>query len=174
MTAPKLPDLLRPGLELVVIGTAAGRTSAARGHYYAGPGNRFWEVLAQTGLTPRRLSPQQDALLPGFGIGLTDIAKHEAGMDRELSRHALQAPAAAALRARLADCMPRRIAFNGLGAARAVAGKRAVPGPGRLGPGLIPGVEAWALPSTSGAARGHWDAGPWRALAAAMGRFPGA
>jgi hypothetical protein len=35
-----LPDLLAKGLDLVIVGTAPGRTSAERGAYYAGRGNR--------------------------------------------------------------------------------------------------------------------------------------
>ena len=55
----KLEDLLKPGLDLVVCGTAASSISAERGQYYAGPGNRFWSVLEETGLTPRRLQPSE-------------------------------------------------------------------------------------------------------------------
>ncbi|HEU5143069.1 MAG TPA: uracil-DNA glycosylase family protein [Solirubrobacterales bacterium] len=47
-----LPDLVRPGLRVVFCGTAAGTASARAGAYYAGPGNRFWETLRVTGLTP--------------------------------------------------------------------------------------------------------------------------
>src|SRR5882672_9978757 len=65
-----LPDLLVPGLTLVFCGTAPSSVSAARRAYYAGPGNRFWSILAETGLTPRRLEPEEYGLLPQFGIGL--------------------------------------------------------------------------------------------------------
>lgn len=79
-----LPDRLAPGLQVLFCGTAAGTASATRGHYYAGPGNRFWGLLAQTGLTPRLLRPDEDHLMPGFRTGLTDLAKGVAGMDREI------------------------------------------------------------------------------------------
>ena len=52
-----LPDVLAPDLRVVFVGTAAGARSAAVGHYYAGPGNRFWHTLHEIGLTPRR-SPE--------------------------------------------------------------------------------------------------------------------
>lgn len=42
---PVPPDLLAPHLRLVFCGTAAGNVSAARGAYYAGPGNQFWPIL---------------------------------------------------------------------------------------------------------------------------------
>ena len=67
------PGLLRPGLDLVICGTAAGSEFARRGQYYAGPGNRFWPVLHETGLTDRLLNPSEFGRLPDYGIGLTDV-----------------------------------------------------------------------------------------------------
>jgi len=66
-----LPDVLAPGLSIVFCGTAAGTESARRRAYYAHPQNRFWRVLHEAGLTPRRLAPAEFALLPDFGLGLT-------------------------------------------------------------------------------------------------------
>ena len=79
-----LPDLIKPGLRIVFCGTAAGTVSAARGAYYAHPQNRFWTALHAFGLTPRKLNPEEYNELPQWGLGLTDIAKHVSGMDREL------------------------------------------------------------------------------------------
>lgn len=70
-----LPDFLTSGLDAVICGTAAGPTSAVRGHYYAGPGNRFWSLMYQSGITPELLSPAEDSRVIEFGIGLTDLAK---------------------------------------------------------------------------------------------------
>ena len=81
---PVLPDLLKPGLRIVFCGTAAGNVSAARGAYYAHPQNRFWAALHAFGLTPRKLRPEDYAELSQWGLGLTDIAKHVSGVDREL------------------------------------------------------------------------------------------
>jgi len=83
-----LPDLLLPGLRVVFCGTAAGTVSALRGAYYAGPGNRFWATLAATGLTPRRLAPEEFPQLLRFAIGLTDLAKSVSGADVDLPHHA--------------------------------------------------------------------------------------
>lgn len=47
-----LPDVLEPGLKIVFCGTVAGRTSALRCAYYAGPGNKFWRMRHAVGLTP--------------------------------------------------------------------------------------------------------------------------
>src|ERR1700677_2388557 len=83
-----LPDLLMPGLRVVFCGTAAGAVSAAKGAYYAGPGNRFWAILAKTGLTPRQLRPDEFAWVLEFGSGLTDVAKTVSGADADLPAHA--------------------------------------------------------------------------------------
>jgi TDG/mug DNA glycosylase family protein len=158
----RLPDILRPGLLVVFCGSAAGAVSAARGAYYAGPGNRFWPTLFAIGLTPRRLAPDEFFLLPQWGIGLTDVAKTAAGADCDIPAHAYDhARLAASIRA----VRPRLLAFNGKKAAamffRAPTSRIAY-GPAPPIPDF-PAIRV--LPSTSGAAAGLWDPKPWAALA---------
>jgi TDG/mug DNA glycosylase family protein len=78
-----LPDLLAGNLKLVIVGTAAGPTSARKRLYYAGPGNRFYRTLHEVGLTPIELPPSDYAKLLDYGIGLTDLAKGTSGPDRK-------------------------------------------------------------------------------------------
>ncbi|OIR00547.1 G/U mismatch-specific DNA glycosylase [mine drainage metagenome] len=85
MTDDILPDQLFLGLQLVFCGTAGGTDSEHRGAYYAGPGNRFWSIQAETGLTPRRFAPEEFPLLRDLGIGLTNIAKKTFGADADLA-----------------------------------------------------------------------------------------
>ncbi len=80
----KLPDVLVPGLDVVFVGTAPSRRSAAVGAYYAHPGNRFWQTLFETGITPRLYEPHEYPQLIHLGIGFTDMAKRASGMDHEL------------------------------------------------------------------------------------------
>jgi TDG/mug DNA glycosylase family protein len=160
-----LPDVLRPGLRLVICGSAAGAVSAARGAYYAGPGNRFWPILAEVGLTPRLLQPDEFATLPIFGIGLTDMAKVASGSDAELP---VNADDVAGFRQRIAAVRPRMVAFNGKRAAAVfygVRGSELAYGPGKPVADFPP---VWILPSTSGAASGSWDPLPWRRMADAV------
>jgi TDG/mug DNA glycosylase family protein len=156
-----LPDHLAPGLDILFCGTAVGAMSAARGHYYARPGNRFWQVLADTGLTPRRLAPPEDHLMPSLGLGLTDLAKHVAGQDADIPRAAYAPDRLAAL---VRDWRPRAVAFTSLTAARIALGRPAAGGRLPDDPRL-PGAALWALPSPSGLARRHFSAAPWQALA---------
>ena len=67
---PKLEDVLTTGLDLVICGTAASSVSAERGQDYAGPGNRFWTNLWDTGLTDRLLEPSEYRSLLDYGKGL--------------------------------------------------------------------------------------------------------
>jgi double-stranded uracil-DNA glycosylase len=159
---PILPDLLLPELRVVFCGTAPGHVSAAAGHYYAHPQNRFWRTLHATGLTPRLLTPSEFRTLPEWGIGLTDIAKHASGMDKELPKQSLGLAAIAALKKRILACRPSTLAFTSLTGGRHFLGRKATfgPQPERLG-----ATQIWILPSPSPTAQWNWDEGIWRKLA---------
>ncbi len=162
MPEPVLPDVLEPGLTVVFCGTAAGRMSAARRQYYAHPQNRFWRILHATGLTPRLLSPHEYALLPRFGIGATDIAKHVSGMDHQLPKGSLGAVALDDLRTRIIAVKPKLLAFPSLAGGRRFLRSKAKHGkqPETLGDTAI-----WILPSPSPAAQNAWNESVWHALA---------
>lgn len=154
MTADILPDLLAPGLRLVFCGMAAGPESARTGRYYAGPGNRFWPLLAEAGFTPRRLAPQDfPALLP-LGIGLTDLAKTQSGVDRLVR---VTEADRARLRETILAARPRALAFT---SGRAAALALGLPAPrfGALPAALAPEgfPPVFVLPSTSGSNNGNW------------------
>jgi TDG/mug DNA glycosylase family protein len=154
-----LPDVLQPGLALVFCGTAAGKRSAAERAYYAHPGNLFWRALFEAGLTPRLLLPAEFPLLPAYGIGLTDLAKHHSGNDNELPRDAFDVPG---LIAKIKRHQPRLLAFTSKNAARAALGHAVDYGWQDESIGM---TGVFVLPSPSGQARGHWNLGPWQALA---------
>lgn len=158
---PLLPDVLAPDLRLVLCGTAPSRISAARGAYYANPGNAFWRTLYAVGLIPEPLAPAQYRRLPEFGLGLTDLAKHHSGNDDELPEDAFDVPA---LRRKIAHHAPALLAFTSKNAAQAALGRRAAYG---LQPQCWGATALWVLPSPSGQARRFWSETPWRALAVA-------
>jgi len=160
-----LDDLLTPGLRLVVCGTAAGRQSARRRLYYAGPGNKFWRILNETGLTPQRLDPAEYRRLIEFGIGLTDLAKSQAGSDRQITFGKSQREA---LRDRVQQFRPAYLCFNGKRAAKEFFGVREI-GFG-LCRELIGATRLFVAPSTSGAANASWNAEFWHQLAQHVSR----
>ncbi|MBS0380898.1 MAG: mismatch-specific DNA-glycosylase [Proteobacteria bacterium] len=168
MTArnPILPDILAPGLRVVFCGTAPGTRSARDGAYYAHPGNHFWRALFDVGLTPRLLAPREFRCVTEYGIGLTDVAKHHSGSDADLPHDAFDA---AALRRKLVRCRPRIIAFTSKNAARAGMGDSRWELEYGEQDTPLAHSRVFVLPSPSGQARGFWDTGPWRDLAAAAG-----
>jgi TDG/mug DNA glycosylase family protein len=157
-----LPERLKPGLNLVFCGTAAGRQSALQQAYYAHKQNKFWRTLYEVGLTPHLFAPRDYRGLWKLGIGLTDIAKHAYGMDHQLPKDSLGHKAVEALKHRILKIAPRHLAFTSLTAGRAVMGKKAQPGEQ---PEQIGVTKVWILPSPSPLASNHWDIAPWQALA---------
>lgn len=147
-----LPDYVAPGLRIVFCGNAVGSTSAARGHYYAGPGNEFWPLLHESGLTPVRLTPDDDARILEFGLGLTDLVKRvAASSDAGLGLHC----DVNAFVEKIEHFAPQWLAFHGKTAGR-VASK--VLGHGsavNLGeqPWLVGSSSVFVLPSASAANR---------------------
>jgi TDG/mug DNA glycosylase family protein len=155
-----LPDVLAPGLDLVLCGTAPSRASKEAQAYYARPGNLFWPTLHRVGLTPVLLRPAEYRRVLDWGIGLTDVNKTEWGADHELSRDAYDPEG---LRQKIAAFRPAALAFDSKAAARAFLGRAVDYGrqPERVGE-----TELWVLPSPSGRARTYWDVRPWEAVAA--------
>ena len=163
--APVLPDTIEPGVVTLLCGSAAGAVSARLGLPYAGPGNKFWPILAEAGLTPRRLSPAEFRELPRHGLGLTDINKTEWGADSDLTG---SGDDAAALRAKVAAFRPAILAFTAKRPAQVFLG--AAFGVGRVDYGVqearLGDTEIHVLPSPSGLAIRWWDPSFWHALGA--------
>jgi len=155
-----LPDVLGKGLRVIFCGTAVSDLSAQRGAYYAGPGNRFWDILAETGLTPYRFTPEQYPSLLEYRIGLTDLVKSRSGQDVQLKDGDFDV---AGFRAKIEKHAPKAVGFNGKKAAQLFLASPSV------GYGLqkekIGHTVLFVLPSTSGAARGFWDSKYWFQLA---------
>ena len=157
-----LPDVLAPGLAVVFCGNAAGKVSALKGAPFAGPGNYFWPVLHEVGLTPVRLAPEEFRRLLELGLGLTDACKTRYGSDAEVGT-ADHDPAR--VKRAIRDFGPDHLAFVGKQAAQIVLGRAVEYG---RQPALVEGAQVWVLPSTSGLARRFWSVVPWQELAAAI------
>ncbi|HET9017188.1 MAG TPA: mismatch-specific DNA-glycosylase [Thermomicrobiaceae bacterium] len=150
---PTLPDYLRPGLRLVFVGINPGLSSACRGHYFARRTNRFWPALSRSRLSaPIRaalgraaLGPEDDARLPDFGIGFTDVVKTPSGSAADLAPAEFARGAPELLR-KLEWAAPSVACFQGITGYRAFVrhglgedarGARLGLQPRRLGPSLL-------------------------------------
>ena len=162
---PVLPDTIEPGVVTLLCGSAAGAVSARLGLPYAGPGNKFWPILAAAGLTPRQLSPAEFRELPRHGLGLTDINKTEWGADSDLTGSGDDTEA---LRAKVDTFRPAILAFTAKRPAQVFLGSAF--GVGRVDYGIqearLGGTEIHVLPSPSGLAIRWWDPSFWHALGA--------
>ena len=142
-----LGPILGPDLRVLFVGVNPSLRSAEVGHHFARPGNRFWPTLHAAGYTPRRLLPEEDAELPAYGIGVTNLASRPTRAASELDSIELVAGAAELERA-VAEHRPRLVAMLGITAYRMAFGRRTASI--GLQPDDIGGRPAWVLPNPSG------------------------
>ena len=142
-----LPDVISPGLLVLFSGINPSLYSAAVGHHFARPGNRFWRALFQAELTERLLSPFEDGLLLERRLGCTNLVSRATARADELSQAELQA-GAARLRELVLRYRPAWLAVLGVSAYRSGFGSpRASLGAQRE---QIGATRIWVLPNPSG------------------------
>jgi TDG/mug DNA glycosylase family protein len=142
-----LADVVGPGLRVLFSGINPGLYSAATGHHFARPGNRFWPALHRCGFTPRLLHPSEQDDLPGYGLGITNVVARASARAAELSPAELLA-GGEMLAATVARWRPAWLAVLGVTAYRtAFRRPRAVIG---RQDEEIAGVPVWVLPNPSG------------------------
>jgi TDG/mug DNA glycosylase family protein len=145
-----IPDVLpAPGQPLRVLfcGINPGLYSAATGWHFARPGNRFWPALHRSGFTPRLLAPREQDLLPGYGLGITNLAPRATAQASELTAAELRA-GAERLAALARQHHPAFVAILGVTAYRtAFARPKATTGPQAE---LLADSRLWVLPNPSG------------------------
>ena len=140
-----VPDILALGLRIVFCGINPGFRSAAAGAHFANPRNDFWRLLADAGLTPRLLGPEDQWELLELGYGLTNAAYRTTKGSSDLRRSDF-AGSAERLGQIARELRPRTIAF---------VGKAAYEGAFRERPALgrqerrLEGTILFVLPSTS-------------------------
>lgn len=141
-----LPDYLRKGMKLVIVGCNPSESSVRAGHYYAGRGNQFWPMLYESGVVPEPFDYPDDRRVIEFGIGLTDLVKRPTRGVEELNREDF-AEGRIVLAQKLEEFAPRVIAFNGKLTYEQFAQRKCRCG---LQKGSLYGAQIYVLPSTSG------------------------
>jgi double-stranded uracil-DNA glycosylase len=143
----RVPDVIAPGLRLLFCGINPGLYSAAIGHHFGRPGNRFWPVLHAARFTPRLLTPFEERELLPLGYGITNLFWQATARADEISGEAL-VRGARKLELRVQRYRPRFVAFLGVTAYR-TALRRPEAGVG-LQTERFGGAIAWVLPNPSG------------------------
>jgi TDG/mug DNA glycosylase family protein len=146
-------DVLAPGLDVVFVGYNPSRLAWHTGYHYANPGNRFYHLLHDAGLTPRRFAPAECRDLPALGIGLADLlhAWSPRADDFPLAAYRAALPR---FRARLTRAAPRAVMLNGIGIYRLLF-DRAPPRLGRDPEARLGDAAVFVAPSSSGLANGR-------------------
>jgi len=142
-----LPDVIAPGLSVLFCGINPGLYTAAVGHHFARPGNRFWPALYKSGFTDRLLSPFEEHELLTLRLGVTNVVAHATATAAELTKEDI-IRGGRELAAKVGRYRPRVLAILGVGAYRhAFAQPKATIGEQaeRIGDTRI-----WVLPNPSG------------------------
>lgn len=142
-----LADVIAPGLNVLFCGINPGLYSAAVGHHFGRPGNRFWPTLSAAGFTPRLFTPADEQELLPLGYGITNIVGRASAAADELSVDEIVA-GGKVLRRKVLRYKPRYLAVLGVTAYRvAFAVPKAAVG---LQPDGIGETAVWVLPNPSG------------------------
>lgn len=142
-----LPDVISHDLRILFCGINPGLYTAAVGHHFARPGNRFWPALYQSGFTDRLLSPFEERELLKQGLGISNVVAHATASAAELSKQDVIA-GGASLAAKVKKYRPKIVAILGMGAYRqAFAQPKAMIGEQ---PERIHSARVWVLPNPSG------------------------
>ncbi len=142
-----VPDLVGPGLRVLLCGINPSLYSGWSGYHFAGPANRLWTTLHAAGFTAQRLHPSETPELLFAGIGVTNLVNRTTARADELTGEELRA-GVAPLVALVDRWRPRYVAFLGLSAYRSAFDRpKATVGPQ---PERLVDAGVWLLPNPSG------------------------
>jgi len=145
-------DVIRADLDVLFCGINPGLYTAAAGHHFARPGNRFWPALHDAGFTRRRLYPWEQEQLLEVGCGVTNLVARATATAAELDDEELRAGRRRLVR-KIRRFRPQVVAIVGVGAYR-VAFDRPRATLGRQNE-TIANAALWVLPNTSGLNANH-------------------
>ncbi|OIK01363.1 mismatch-specific DNA-glycosylase [Streptomyces colonosanans] len=146
--------MVADGLKVLFCGINPGLMTAAAGHHFARPGNRFWPVLHLSGFIPRRFEPSEQAELLSYGLGITNVVARPTARADELTAEEYR-EGGRILGAKVERLRPRWLAVVGVTAYRAAFDDRKA----SIGPQqrTIGSTRVWVLPNPSGL-NAHWTA----------------
>ena len=144
----RLRDVIAPNLDTVLCGINPSLYSAAVGHHFARPGNRFWPALAAGELTPRLWSPFEDQNLVRLGYGITNLCWRATARADELEPDEYLRGRRTLAR-KMSRWRPRCVAILGITAYRAAFGVREKVAVGPQGR-TVSRVPIYVLPNPSG------------------------
>lgn len=146
-----LPDHLKKDLDIVFIGYNPSIRSGELGHHYANPTNRFWKLLALSGLLPRPFKPLEDAKVLDYGYGLTNIVSKPTRAASDLTKADYKRGRVELLK-KLKTYKPKVACYVGKGVYEELTQSRKIPW-GRQPQSVLPLTIDYVVPSSSGLVR---------------------
>ncbi|MFJ8248245.1 G/U mismatch-specific DNA glycosylase [Peribacillus asahii] len=147
----ELSDHLKHNLDILFVGFNPSLRSAETGHHYANPNNRFWRILFEAGITPRKYCSNEDYTLLGLGYGFTNIVARPTKSADEITK-AEYIEGREQLKQKIIEYQPKVVCFVGKGVYQQYANKRNVTWGVQEQP-MVPGTIDFVAPSSSGLVR---------------------
>lgn len=143
-----LEDIIAPNLRVLFVGYNPSLKSAEVGHHFAGSTNGFWRILFDSGLTERRLAPEEDKLLLKMGMGSTNLVARPTRAAAELTREDYRQGTSELLQ-KLEYYHPQYVCYVGIGLYKIFAHCKQCPF-GWQPHSVVSEVIDFVAPSTSG------------------------
>jgi double-stranded uracil-DNA glycosylase len=144
-------DHIKENLKVLFVGFNPSIRSSETGHHFANPNNRFWRILYEAGLTPRRFDAAEDAKLLELGMGITNIVARPTKAADEITKEEY-IEGKEILRKKIEQLKPRIVCFVGKGVYQEYSGLKTVPW-GKQEKAVVSGTIDFVAPSSSGLVR---------------------
>jgi double-stranded uracil-DNA glycosylase len=146
-----VPDIIKGNLHILFVGFNPSIRSSETGHHFANPNNRFWRILYEAGLTPRKLAAGEDDLLLEFGYGITNIVARPTKAADEITKEEYR-EGREILKQKLAEIKPKIVCYVGKGVYLQFSEKKEAPW-GVQEEAIVTGTVDFVAPSSSGLVR---------------------
>lgn len=146
-----IPDHLQKNLNILFVGFNPSIRSSETGYHYANPNNRFWKILYEAGLTPRKFDPSENKQLLELGYGLTNIVSRPTKSAEEITPEEYK-KGREELREKILFYKPKIVCFVGKGVYQQFSKKKTISW-GKQKESVIEGTIDFVAPSSSGLVR---------------------
>lgn len=150
-----ISDHLKEDLTILFVGFNPSIRSGELGHHYANPNNRFWKILFEAGLTPRKYEAAEDAKLLEIGYGFTNIVERPTKAADEITKEEYK-EGREVLKRKIEQYKPKVVCFVGKGVYQQYSGRKVAEW-GKQLESVVPGVSDFVAPSSSGLVRMKLD-----------------
>jgi double-stranded uracil-DNA glycosylase len=150
-----VPDIIATNLKILFVGFNPSIMSSQLGHHFANPRNRFWIILFKAGLTPRKLTPQEDRKLLNYGFGITNIVSRPTKSAADITTEEYE-KGKVLLKKKIEQFQPKIVCYVGKGVYEKFSGRKKVSW-GIQSEGVVAGAIDFVAPSSSGLVRMKLD-----------------